>query len=151
MWMLLSICPEPSGFPLTQTACVFWVRFQCFSIYDPVAFALDILPLLHSSYTQAQTPYHPCELFKPYQMSSLQFQSSDAASRMPSSHFCVHSFWQLLQVTHTQLTRVGKTHTHIYIEDSGLWVKFTAAYNKKNAAIPTIRGEKERMRKNNVW
>lgn len=31
--------------------CVFWVRSQCFSIHDPIAIALDILSLLHSSYS----------------------------------------------------------------------------------------------------
>lgn len=54
--MLVSICLKPSAFPLTHSTSmsVFWV-FQYFSIYDLVTLALDILSLLHSSYT------HGCE------------------------------------------------------------------------------------------
>lgn len=114
IWMFLSICLNHLVFHwLRVCACVFWVRSQCFSIYDLVTIALDILSLLQklltstSTHTSTNTHKHPTTLVNDLRwikFTWLQFQSSDAASRMPSSHFSVYSFWQLLQVTHTLLT-----------------------------------------------
>lgn len=65
----------------------------------------------------------------------LQFQSSDAASKTPSSHFLVYSSRQLLQVTHKQLTESWKlTYTYrrvVYMKNPDNPVKQGKTKNDK--------------------
>lgn len=131
-----------------------WISCHCYIAVEHINTNTHARARTHThkqTNTHTQTPHHPPEWFKPYQMSLLPFQSSDAVSRTPSSHFSVYSSRQLLQVTHTQLT-VEKNHTRtVNIQDSGLMGSSLRKHNE-SCCNPEKQGRKgDRKRKKNIW
>lgn len=112
--------------------CVFWVGSQCFSIYDPVAIASDILSLLHSSYTHTHTHVetHPTTLVN--DLSCIECPRSCFSQVMQQAGCQIHILRLFFLTTatsdsHTQLTEYRKL-THILCRKLIYGVKFTAAY-----------------------
>lgn len=122
----------------------FWV-FQYFSMYDLVTLALDILSLLHSSYThgcehKCQEKYKykhthtntapaACEWFKPYHMSTSSF--SDVMLQRAGRQVPISPYIALSDLV------TGDRVTNTYIHTGTL---FTGSADHRNHYNPNYQG-----------